>query len=61
LTLAEISQATHQPFSAIIRDLPLSVTGPALQYPEFSQVLGESLQRDPVLKEAIHQILHSGG
>lgn len=60
-TLAEISQATHQPFAAIIRGLPLSVTGPALQYPEFSQVLRESQQRDPMLEEAIHQILESGG
>ena len=55
--LAEISTATHKPFAELLRDLPISVTKPALQYPVFATFLRDLEGENPALFEVIHSIL----
>ena len=54
--LAEISRATHRPFTEIIRSLPETITKPALEHPAFHLALQENRSCDPSLFEVIDSI-----
>jgi ribose 5-phosphate isomerase RpiB len=54
--LAEISTATHKPFTEIINSLPETVTKPVLEFAAFTHVLQGYEKVNPALFDSIHSM-----